>query len=271
MPELVIAGFHRSGTSLLSELLNRAGLFLGDDLIGAHPTNPYGHFEDRDFTRFHDALFADNDRSWHVTAPFIPVIRPTRWQQMVDLIETRRRAYALWGFKDPRVCLFLPAWKYLMPDLKTVVLYRHFSESTYSLERRHSRDLLAGDEPQHLHRLFWSEPDHALRMWIEYNRALLDYVEAYPDATLVLGHTALSQGAPIVHLLNERWNLGLRPIATSEVFDPAVTGRRGRPQPLADPRVGSEALDVWHRLRAADVTLTQASDRTPTEPAEALS
>src|SRR5687767_12826738 len=81
VPELIIAGFHRSGTSLVSELLNRAGLFLGDDLIGAHPTNPYGHFEDRDFTRFHDALLADNQRSWHITAPFIPVITQQRWQQ----------------------------------------------------------------------------------------------------------------------------------------------------------------------------------------------
>lgn len=257
MPELVIAGFHRSGTSLVSELLNRAGLFLGDDMIGAHPSNPYGHFEDRDFTRFHNGLFSDNKRSWHITSPFIPYIAARRWRQMSDLVETRRRTHQLWGFKDPRACLFLTAWKYVMPDMKVLLVYRHFSESAYSLERRHSVNLFEGDEPQNLHRRFWDEADHALRMWIQYNRALLDFQTAYPDDTLVVGHTALAAGAPIVSMINERWGLDLRPVPTNEVFDPAVTGRRDRPQPLSDPGIGEEALAVWAQLRAVDDTLSQ--------------
>ena len=56
---LVVAGFHRSGTSLVTEILSRAGLFVGDDLIGANPSNPYGHFEDREVVRLHDRLLAD--------------------------------------------------------------------------------------------------------------------------------------------------------------------------------------------------------------------
>ena len=44
--QLIVAGFHRSGTSLVCQLLHRAGLFLGYDLLGPAFSNPHGHFED---------------------------------------------------------------------------------------------------------------------------------------------------------------------------------------------------------------------------------
>jgi len=39
--QLIVAGFHRSGTSLVCQVLHRAGLFLGYDLLGAVFSNPY--------------------------------------------------------------------------------------------------------------------------------------------------------------------------------------------------------------------------------------
>jgi hypothetical protein len=36
---LIVAGFHRSGTSLVCQLLDRAGLFLGYELVGFEPSN----------------------------------------------------------------------------------------------------------------------------------------------------------------------------------------------------------------------------------------
>ena len=40
--QLIVAGFHRSGTSLVCQLLDRAGLFLGYELLGTNPLNLYG-------------------------------------------------------------------------------------------------------------------------------------------------------------------------------------------------------------------------------------
>ena len=64
--QLIIAGFHRSGTSLVCQLLHRAGLFLGDELLGATFSNPNGHFEDAEVVELHERILADNGRTWRV-------------------------------------------------------------------------------------------------------------------------------------------------------------------------------------------------------------
>ena len=140
--QLIIAGFHRSGTSLTAQLLHRAGLFLGDDLLEANPSNPYGHFEDRDVVGLHQNIFADNGLTWIVGEPFLPVVRPSRWERMKQIIERRNSEHRLWGFKDPRACLFIMLWKYLMPDAKVLLVYRHFTGPTRSLASRHSAALV---------------------------------------------------------------------------------------------------------------------------------
>ncbi len=59
--QLIIAGFHRSGTSATAQLLRQAGLFIGDELLDANSSNPYGHFEDREIVTLYDQSLADND------------------------------------------------------------------------------------------------------------------------------------------------------------------------------------------------------------------
>ena len=43
---IVILGMHRSGTSLITGILNKAGFFIGyqDELIGSNAENPLGGF-----------------------------------------------------------------------------------------------------------------------------------------------------------------------------------------------------------------------------------
>src|SRR3712207_1128317 len=163
--QLIIAGFHRSGTSATAQLLHRAGLFLGYELLEPLPSNPYGHFEDREVVDLHHQLLADNDLTWLVSEPFLPVVSESRWRRMRQIIECRNTEHRLWGFKDPRSCLFMMLWKYLLPNAKILLVYRHFSESTRSLGQRHSVELFLSRSNKHLHRRFWEEPDLALRMW----------------------------------------------------------------------------------------------------------
>ncbi len=58
--QLIIAGFHRSGTSVTAQLLHGAGLFLGYELLEALPSNPYGHFEDREVVELDRQILADD-------------------------------------------------------------------------------------------------------------------------------------------------------------------------------------------------------------------
>ena len=59
---------HRSGTSLLADLLGRAGVSTwAKRLVAANPHNPRGHFEDEDFVALHDAILSANGTNWAAT------------------------------------------------------------------------------------------------------------------------------------------------------------------------------------------------------------
>ena len=57
---LVIAGMHRSGTSLITHWLHDCGLQVGERLVGAGTGNVEGHFEDEDFFLLHQQILIDN-------------------------------------------------------------------------------------------------------------------------------------------------------------------------------------------------------------------
>lgn len=244
----MIAGFHRSGTSATAQLLDRAGLFLGYELLEPLPSNPYGHFEDREVVDLHQEILADNDLTWLVGEPLLPLVTEARWQRMRQMIERRNAEHALWGFKDPRACLFLMLWKYLLPDMKVLLVYRHFSESTYSLGRRHSSDLFLSRGNYYIHRRFWEEPDLALRMWLVHNKALLGFARAYPEDVLVVSMDMIRDGFPVIWAIEQRWKLGLADVPVGEVYDPHISARRSRRQPVSDRTLIGEVLSTWNAL-----------------------
>ena len=245
---MIIAGFHRSGTSATAQLLHHAGLFLGNELLEALPSNPYGHFEDKEVVDLHTQILADNDLNWIVDEPLLPVVNGSRWRKMQQMVERRNIEHSCWGFKDPRVCLFLMLWKHLLPNAKVLIVYRQFAHSTHSLGQRHSSDLFLNRGSEYTHRRFWEEPDLALRMWLVHNNALLSFARAYPKDTMVVSLDMVRDGFPLIWAINRRWAFGLEEVPVSEVFDPSVTARMRGQQPVSDRRLIGEVRATWRAL-----------------------
>lgn len=245
---LIVVGFHRSGTSLLAQLLHRGGLFLGDELLGAMASNPYGHFEDVEIVRLHEDILQAHGDTWHIDGQRAFHLSERQWRWMQDHVRKRSMEHGLWGFKDPRVCFFLGAWKYLMPRARFVVVYREPSECVHSLERRQASDLMASRGNAALHRRFWRKADHGMRMWIAYNRAVLNFATAHREDCLVVPFTHLSQGFPVVAEINRRFGTDLLEIPTSAVFDAGATAPRPGPQWMFSSEVADQAAKTWERL-----------------------
>jgi hypothetical protein len=246
--QLIIAGFHRSGTSATAQLLHRAGLFLGYELLEALPSNPYGHFEDREVVDLHQQILYSNERTWLVDEPFLPLVDHSHWQKMRQVIERRNTGHRLWGFKDPRACLFIMLWKYLLPDMKILLVYRHFSEVTRSLGQRHSTELILNRGNRLVHQRFWEEPDLALRMWLVHNNALLGFARAYPEDTLALSMDMVRDGFPLVWAIKQRWGFELEDVPPGEAFDPGVVARRAGRQPVSERRLIDKVEATWRVL-----------------------
>lgn len=69
---IVITGMGRSGTSLVSSLLQRAGVHIGDQLLPPYPDNPRGYFEDVEFYEFHEQLLHERSLTYlYVDTDFV--------------------------------------------------------------------------------------------------------------------------------------------------------------------------------------------------------
>ena len=233
---------------MLAQLLSKAGLFLGWDLIGANASNPYGHYEDREVVSLHNKILERHGLSWHIAEPFVPLLSRGDWNKMMEVVSERRKESVAWGFKDPRVCFFLSAWKHVVPQARICLIYRHPNEAVESLERRQSTDLFQGRGQAELHRKFWSDPDHGLKMWICHNRALVRFIRAHPDDVHVVSLDDLVVGRSVVSELNQRWDLGLEEVETERTIERSLVGRSERPRLVSDQNLIDDALDLWTQL-----------------------
>jgi regulator of replication initiation timing len=164
---VLILGMHRSGTSYLARLLQESGVFIGDRLVGPQRGNPRGHFEAEEFLAFHQRLIQERrkderrafDEDLLVQAPLEEAFSAAEAEEAERLLGKLRRS-GLYGWKEPRTCLFLSAWRQLLPDARSVVVFRHPLEVHQSLLRRGHWDLA----------LF---PDQAMRAYQVFNDNLL--------------------------------------------------------------------------------------------------
>ena len=160
-----VLGMHRSGTSVVTQLLGALGLDLGseDDLLDPDAYNPQGYWELGQVVRLNDRLLHRLGGAWDR-----PPHPPSGWEKAPDLEDLRREAGDLverfrarntrWGFKDPRTCLTLPFWLTVLPEPRFVVCVRDPSSVSASLVRRDGM-----------------ESADALQLWLRYTSAALEY------------------------------------------------------------------------------------------------
>jgi hypothetical protein len=246
--QLLVVGSHRSGTSLLTQLLHSGGLFVGDDLLGALPSNPYGHFEDREVLELHREIMSDHGVNWQVDEVQEFYIAPRYWRQMQEFAQKRAAKHRNWGFKDPRVCLFLGAWKYVLPDARFVIVYRDPADCVRSMESRQAGDYFRGAGNAEHHLRFFNRPDHGLRLWDVYNRSAVAFARRHLDDCLVLPFTHLQSGYPVIRRINERFGGDLQEVSTEAVFDANVTDGRRYRQWVHDAAVAARVTATWRNL-----------------------
>lgn len=118
-----VLGMHRSGTSMITEILHRCGLSVGpyEELVPPMAkSNPRGHWEPRELVAINDQILAENGAKWDtVTCADIPLERElppqleARIASYVTLWEQRGES---WVWKDPRLCLTAHYWREILGD-----------------------------------------------------------------------------------------------------------------------------------------------------------
>ncbi|MFH1148480.1 MAG: sulfotransferase [Pseudomonadota bacterium] len=177
-----IAGMHRSGTSMVTRLLNLCGLYLGPShkMLPAQHDNPLGFWENTDFNLLNEGILSAIGGKWDQPSSF----SWKEWESNQVLAILKKTADKVvqvfvglepWGWKDPRNCLTLAFWNGLFLDLKVVVCLRNPLAVAHSLQKRNGFSVETGLRlwSQHYQNLLASSREDQ-RIVVEYEAFFVD-------------------------------------------------------------------------------------------------
>jgi hypothetical protein len=233
---LVIAGMHRSGTSLISQWLYQCGLNLGDKLLGAGIGNAEGHFEDVDFLKFHEEILMDHQlpSNGYIVNELEPLSAYQK-QKLKGIIGFKSKLSNQWGWKEPRTCLFLDFYQELIPGAYYLMIIRDHQSTISSMLQRDFK----GIETKYLGRGWLSRQVWTffrrnrrkekfyhlqsalyLQVWITYNECLLKCMQMLPASKYVVtDYSLLHQlDTKVFNHLANKWNFILDYTAFGKVY-----------------------------------------------------
>ncbi len=169
---IAILGMHRSGTSLITRVINLMGAYLGEeeDLMKPSPYNPEGYWEREDIAHINDNILKHFSLSWHTPLPL-----PQGWveeargfkKEIQELVQKHFTDKPIWAWKDPRTTILFPLWKEALEEmgieLTVVFVVRCPLDVARSLEKRDG-----------------FTTDKGLGIWFNYNLCGLRSLEGVP-------------------------------------------------------------------------------------------
>ena len=143
---ILVIGMHRSGTSLLTQIISRLGAYLGEtyELEGAASSNEDGHFEFIKVRQLHDEILHLYGKTWCDADTYGLDLDSTKVneykQRLANELNYLFEKHDIVAIKDPRIVFFLPLWKTLIEEkgINPIYIYaiRRASEVAESLYRR---------------------------------------------------------------------------------------------------------------------------------------
>ena len=149
---IIIAGMHRSGTSMVTNILQKLGLTIGSKLDSNH--------ESIFFQRINIWMMSLLGSSWDSPKNFGNIDRDVKENiiiQLNKLLDSRTNSLYFgwssiikkgsfseidrpWGWKDPRNTFTMNIWKEVFPNLKSIYIIRHPIDTAESLLRRQKKE-----------------------------------------------------------------------------------------------------------------------------------
>jgi LPS sulfotransferase NodH len=206
-PPVIILGMHRSGTTMLTRLLEEAGLFLGVE----KEANNEALF----FLHLNEWILKRLNGSWNTPWDVIDPDEETR-NEIIGFLEgklsSRSRASFLgrelyssyksvrdvdfpWGWKDPRNTLTALLWGVIFPEAKFLHIYRNPIDIAESLRKRETKmyknrykrllkKLLTMDFTKDYLSKEMMSIHAGIKLWGDYTRRALMLGDIYPGQIL---------------------------------------------------------------------------------------
>lgn len=177
----VVLGMHKSGTTLLSQILHYSGINMGefDADVSYDKGNKYERQSTLDLDL--DILGTEDYEVLDLSPHEINGLSETQRDQMKTIITGCNAAHEAWGFKDPRACLTYDLWAEELPEHKLIIVFRDPAQVW-------PRFKWMGKRKYHTN---FSRAYSYLHRWQEHNRNILRFMETSKRERLVLSYNEL--------------------------------------------------------------------------------
>jgi len=142
---IVILGMHRSGTSMISSVVEALGVNIGDDLLPPYEKeNKLGYFEDTDFISLNDSILAAAGGDWlKPPARYKIILQGKEYEDKIKQMVTKKHNSELWGWKEPRTAITIELFLPYLRNPHFIYINRSYESVAKSLKKR---DLEKNDE-----------------------------------------------------------------------------------------------------------------------------
>ena len=167
---VILIGMHRSGTSLVTCLLEDLSLNMGKSQGRKTHENLF-------FQRRNELLLKITQSTWDnpkafsraivcikLKRAFCKFLENDKKKLHLSSFTSMKDKEKMWGFKDPRSTITLPIWLELFPEAKVINVIRNGHSVASSLLQRGKRSLERNQIPS----LVSLEPSLSLDLWAEY-------------------------------------------------------------------------------------------------------
>lgn len=167
---IIILGMHRSGTSVVAQICQSMGAYLGKEkeLMIATEDNLDGYFENIEIANIDSEILHICGREWYSTEPLkvdynnLQIVKAiAKLKRCVQRLIEKEEFVAI---KDPRISILLPVWEKALCELKIAIKYiwvfRNPMDVMESLKRRDGYS-----------------KKHCLTLWCYYNICIFKYLE----------------------------------------------------------------------------------------------
>jgi len=262
---VIIIGMHRSGTSMISRMIEALGLFQGKEKDSNNEAFLFQHIN--------DWLLRMSGGAWDYPRPFGLLLENARVRADAVAFIRKRLAsrhaisffgrssvinfwtpatvHAPWGWKDPRNTFTLPLWLDIFPNARVIHVFRHGVDVAASLRTRNENILSKVLQPPRKKRIIRPHPMFRLRhslikslrcssleggftLWEEYLCEARTHVKALKDRAIELKYEDFLAD-PTKNLLDLVEFCGIRASRESvvRIAEDALTSRayayRGKP------------------------------------------
>ncbi|NPA69079.1 MAG: sulfotransferase [Chlorobi bacterium] len=225
----IILGVHRSGTTLMSKLFAKAGIFTG--------INQNINKEATFFFNINKKLLKENDSDAYFFENTLKNLKNEEYlnkksKQLKKIINKdiylkffgikHSLQYFLtgklpeWGFKDPRTVIFLPLWSKVFPDAKYLIILRNPIDvcmSIYYFEQKRWLQKIKKrpDSEFNMHLLT------AFEVWKNFTKLLTETPAEYPKQSLLIKYENLKEEKTLKKIINFL-NSGIKPETLQKII-----------------------------------------------------